>query len=227
VNVRKDLDLRVWAEDVSFEDAIGPHYGYRPNDAAVVREKILRRVGEAPVVFLGAGSMGVAYGLPSGKVLKLTRDPSEVGALSVMRGAQHPNLIQVFDAFYAVNDPTHPMPMGVGVVVRESIDSTARQVPAFDKLARLFGWASVSGASAGDFCKGMDAYVARLDAVAHGLNTIERVFVEGVLAAVAKLRELGICTYDLSQDNIGIIAGRPVLYDVGAASVTGADPDVI
>lgn len=157
--MKKDLDLRVWAKDVSFEDAIGPRYGYRPNDAAVVREKILRRVGEAPAVFLGAGSMGVAYGLPSGKVLKLTRDPSEVEALSVMQGAQHPNLIQVFDAFYAVDNSTHLMPMGVGVVVRESIDSTVRQAPAFDKLARLFGWASVSGASAGDFCKGRKSVV--------------------------------------------------------------------
>jgi hypothetical protein len=224
VNVKKDLDLRVWAEDVLFEDAIGPQAGYSPNDAAVVREKILRRVGEAPVVNLGSGFMGVVYGLPSGKILKLTRDPSEVEALSVMKGVQHPHLVQVFDAFYAVDDPVRPRPMGAGVIVRESIDRTAWK--ARDLFWQAAACGSRAAAEADDLCKGMDAYVAHLDAAVER-NHLDSTFIEAVLSAVAKLRELGICTYDLHPDNIGLIAGRPVLYDVGAASVTGADPDVI
>lgn len=224
MNVHKDLDLRVLAADVLFEDAIGPRAGYHPNDAVRVRKKILRRVGEAPVVVLGVGFNGVVYGLPSGKVLKLTRDPSEVEALSVMKDVQHRHLIQVFDAFYAVDDPAHPRPKGVGVIVRESIDSTLFY--ARDLLYRAAARAASVAFETDDLCKGMNAYSAYLQAAVE-VHYLQEVLVEAVLSAVEKLRELGICTYDLGPDNIGLIAGRPVLYDVGMASVKGAKPDVI
>ncbi len=231
MTMAKDLDLRVWAVEMPFEDAVGPRAGYHPNDAAVIPEKILRRVGEAPAAILGAGDKGVVYGLPSGKVLKLTKDASEVEALSVMKGVQDRHLVQVFDAFYAVDDPERPKPAGVGVVVRESIDSTVLQVPAVWELRDLFWQAAARGARASsdsdDLCKGMDAYVGRLEAEMPELSHFQRIFVRAVASGVRRLRDLGICTFDLGPGNIGLIAGRPVLYDVGVATVKGAKPDVV
>lgn len=227
----KDLDLRVWAVEMPFDDVVGPRAGYHPNEAAVVREKVLRRVGEAPVAILGAGDKGVVYGLPSGKVLKITRDASEVEALSLMKGAQDPNLVQVFDAFFAVDDPGSPRLMGAGAIVREAVDATVLKVPAVWELRDLFWQAAARGSrmasESGDLCKGMDTYAARLRAELPELNHFQRTFVKAVESGVKALKGLGICTFDLGPGNIGLIEQRPVLYDVGVATVKGATPEVI
>jgi hypothetical protein len=85
--------------------------------AKETRRKILERVGEEPVREIGHGGHGVVYALPSGRALKLTSDWSEMDAMAILRGVQHPNLVGVRDVFAASADGA-----AIGVVVRDLIE---------------------------------------------------------------------------------------------------------
>jgi hypothetical protein len=225
-----DINLSVLRGQVPFEEAISFKSGYDPGPARAIKGKILARIGEYPVAFLGFGEMGVAYGLPSGKVLKLTEDRTEVEAMAAVRKASHPNLIQVFDAFFAVDDPEDPSPIGVGVVVRESVDMTLLEVPEAHKI-RLVLFEVVDKAIREtelllDRCAGMAVFSGLLAAAGEELTSVERFILDGIQEGISALRSLGVCSVDFGPGNVGLIAGRPVLFDVGMAKVRDVKVDI-
>lgn len=211
---------------VPFKEALSDLSGYGRAQAETVRGKIVTRLGETPVVYLGHGEMGVAYGLPSGKVLKLTIDKTEVEAMAAMRKASHPNLVQVFDAFFAMDDPGSLSPLGVGAIVRESVDMTLLEVPEAG-IIRLALFAALSKNRGRDRCKDMDAFAAHLAVVDGEITSVERLVLGGIREGIIELRALGVCSADFGPGNIGLIAGRPVLFDVGLAEVKDAKVDVL
>ena len=217
--------VRRW--NIPFEETISDISGYGRDQAQAVKGKILARIGEKPAVYLGHGEMGVAYGLPSGKVLKLTVDRAEVEAMAALRQAVHPNLVQVFDAFFAVDEPGAPMPHGVGVVVRESVDMTLLEVPEASNIRLVLFDALANAVRGRDRCADMEAFAKRIAAAGEDLTSIERFILDGVREGILALRGLGVCSADFGPGNVGLISGRPVLFDVGLAVVKGAQVDVV
>jgi hypothetical protein len=229
VNPLPDVVLILRTGRISIEEAL--RYNL-PGAYEKIAQKIYDRVGERPKVILGTGDMGIAYGLPSGKVLKITRDLTEVQAMAaIMRGPEHPNLARIFDAFYAVNDPESRRPTGAGVIVREAIDGTLMQADGYEELRGSLRLAVYEGDSViselSDYCSGMKRLMKALEADASNFSAFERLMLEGILSAVRAAQSLGICSIDFGPGNIGIIGTRPVLFDIGVAEVKNPRVDMI
>ncbi|SRR5579871_419285 len=112
------LDLAPLPFGVPLFRAIADVHG--AHRAPELYRKIIGRVGEAPVEEIGHGGHGVVYLLPSGRAMKVTWDPVEVDAMTMLKGLEHPNLVHVFDAFIARTDGD----VGLGIVVREKLEDT-------------------------------------------------------------------------------------------------------
>jgi hypothetical protein len=197
--------------------------------------RIVRRVGEEPVTVLGHGDKGVVYGLPSGKILKVTSDEGELRAMNMLRGARHPNIVQVFDAFLV---PLASEPDALGVVVRESVDQSLQDIPGFGDLKRLL---RMSVFRSDDVFKerrqkihphqALWEAMLRFKDELHGedaenLTAVERLLVDGIESGMDELLAREIFFLDAGPSNVGLIEGRPVLYDLSLASVPREAPDL-
>jgi len=103
-----------------FRALVDVHGAHR---APELYRRILSRVGETPGEEIGHGGHGVVYGLPSGRVMKVTWDPVEIEAMTALKGLQHPNVVHVHDAFVVRADGSG----GVGVVVRDRPDKVLKE----------------------------------------------------------------------------------------------------
>ena len=189
--------------------------------------RIVRRIGEEPIVELGSGEKGVAYGLPSGKVLKATADESELRAMALLRDVRHPNLVRVFDAFVVPAGGS-----GVGTVLRESVDEVLSKTGRYPGLDTLL-WFAVAMASSRYEQKeieGLPKDRALWEAMrlftglltgefSEDLLAHEKAIVPGIRDAILELERLGILSIDFSPNNIGLTEGRPVLFDISLAAV--------
>lgn len=213
--------------------------------ARSVYDRIVHRIGEEPVTVLGAGDRGVAYGLPSGKVLKITSDEGELRAMNLLRGHGQPNLVQVFDAFFVPVPGAELIPVGtpkrgVGAIVREAVDDTvADSGGAYRKLDSLLRELTISGNDL--FIRrrkgGMPERQAAWEAMIHIRERLadeppkelmpgDRLLLPGILAAIDELLNLGIYVVDFQGSNVGLILGRPALFDLSLASVPKTSPDI-
>lgn len=197
--------------------------------------RIVRRVGEEPVTVLGHGDKGVVYGLPSGKVLKVTSDEGELRAMNMLRGVTHPNIVQVFDVFLV---PLASEPDALGVVVRESVDRSIADTPAFGGLRFLLRSNVLKAEDV--FCRRrgeVHPHQALWEAMlrfkeelrgedAQDLTGAERVLAEGIESGLDELLARGIYFLDAGPSNVGLIEGRPVLFDLSLASVPKEAPDL-
>lgn len=210
-----------------------------------VYDRIVHCIGEEPVTVLGSGDRGVAYGLPSGKVLKITSDEGELRAMNLLRGHAQPNLVQVFDVFFVPVPGAELVPAGspkrgVGAIVREAVDDTvAESGGAYRKLDSLLRELTVVGNDY--FLKrrrgGTHERQAAWEAMIHvrerlaeeppkNLMPGDRMLLPGILAAIDELINLGIYVVDFQGSNVGLILGRPALFDLSLASVPKTAPDI-
>jgi hypothetical protein len=101
--------------------------------ALVFREALRARLHEAPgTKLLGKGEWGLAFLLPSGRVLKLTRDASEARASNTpaLRTGQLVHLVRVFDVF------AFPRQELYGIVLERLKPLTTADARQFDWLIR-------------------------------------------------------------------------------------------
>lgn len=223
--IPEDVRLqRPWERTFPLADALENIFGRKA--APGILERVLGRVGEEPAEELGGGEKGVAYLLPSGRVLKLTADEDELRAVALLRGKDRPNLVRVHDAFY-VRDGGN----GTGVVVRDAVDEVLGWSGRYPNLASLLRFSVVLANDV--YIQRRGTYGARRalrDAMGfladeirepktHRLDAHERALVPGILAAMSALEALGIYTIDFAPNNVGLVDGRPVLFDLSAASV--------
>lgn len=213
--------------------------------ARSVYSRIVRRIGEEPVTVLGSGDKGVVYGLPSGKVLKVTSDEGELRAMNLLRAHAQPNLVQVFDAFFVPVPGAELVPAGtpkrgVGAIVREAVDDTvAESGGAYRKLDSLLRELTFSGNDLYNKRRraGMHERQAAWEAMIHirerlaeeppkNLMPGDRLLLPGILAAIDELINLGIYVVDFKGSNVGLILGRPALFDLSLASVPKTAPDI-
>lgn len=197
--------------------------------------RIVRRVGEEPVTVLGHGNYGVIYGLPSGKVLKVTSDEGELRAMNLLRRANHPNLVQVFDVFLV---PLESEPDALGVIVRESVDRSLQDTPGLGSLNRTLRMAVLMADGVfRDLRSAMhprqalwQAMLSFKDELAdhegEEFSAVEKVLSEGIEAGIDELLRREIFVLDLGPSNVGLIEGRPVLFDLSLASVPEESPDL-
>lgn len=197
--------------------------------------RIVRRIGVEPVTVLGAGLWGVAYGLPSGMVLKVTSDYGELLAMNLLRGQHFPNIVRVFEVFRV---PALSGGRSVGVVLEEAVEEVLSRDPNYALLqthlavtvvvandAYRDGVKRLSPREAAD--QAMSVFAQELTTAAPvELTPWERDLIPGILQAIEDLRTLGIYSIDFSGSNIGLIAGRPVVFDLSQASVPESAPEL-
>lgn len=197
--------------------------------------RIVRRIGEEPVTVLGAGDNGVAYGLPSGMVLKVTSDLGELLATNLLRGKNFRNLVRVFDVFCV---PALKGGLSVGVITEEAVEEVLSRDQDY---AQLRGHLNISVVLANDaYREGLSRLSSResanqaMSVFAHELTTAapseltpwEQDLIPGILQAIEDLRALGIYSIDFLASNIGLIGDRPVVFDLSRASVPESAPEL-
>lgn len=213
-----------------------------PESAGAVKSAILDRVKDRPNKMLGAGGFGVAYGLDSGRVLKLTTDPTEMRTAAYLLTIDAPSaMTTVYDAFLV--RPEYKWQPPTGVIVRDGVDFDVKldikrdRFPQEKLVAKAINAAYHAGQAVQiDFaheegvelddedalCEGMEAYAdvlaeylekGALKPHAFGLISDYR---EGIM----ELTELGICGSDFRVGNVGYDKDEDkiVIFDLGFAS---------
>lgn len=200
-------------------------------DDLLSAEEMYNYVGSrtgTPGEALGIGFAGVAYRLPEGKVLKLTNDASEVMAMGILRGENHPNIIGVYDAFILHKRNMQRLERyNFGVVVRDFVDELVSDHREWTALSRHLLVAGLAANEVfikkGDMSRGVDKFLRLMKKGIEKLYGQENDVAHDVISGVERLRTLGIYTFDFGPKNVGIQDGRGVLFDIGSASI---DPDV-
>lgn len=204
-----------------------------PAEAADAYARILARVGEEPVTVLGEGERGVVYGLPSGKVLKVTSDEGELRAMNLLKGRKHPNIVQVFDVFRLELSSGG----NLGVILREAVDGSLEAAGAYRDLDQMMFMAvhhaqdlyrvrikKVPPRQA--LWEAMLSFAKELEDAEEDLKPWSRMLLPGIARAIEELQDLGIYMLDLKASNIGLINDDPVLFDISLASVPEDAPDL-
>lgn len=205
-----------------------------PREALQVSEKIFSRIKERPVQILGSGTMGVAYLLPSGKVLKLTSDEDEVDAMNLMKEKRGtPNLLSVYDVF-TVKTSRGPM----GVIVRDDAGDSIQSL--HERYPFLSGFLTILQDQAAEVYydrrrevgnkearwEAMLFYAQALmdDDYREHLRPEELALLPDIAKAVHALMEIGVYTIDLLPDNIAIRDGEIFVFDPGFGDVEEKRP---
>lgn len=194
--------------------------------ATEVGRKIQERVGEEPVREIGHGGHGVVYLLPSGRALKLTSDWSEMDAMGLLRGVDHPNLVRVHDIFVVGADSA-----GIGVIVRDMVEEPleAFDPGAAETLDRISEEAEA--VLARELRKGIGREAALRAAMAdlHIKLTQETgtsPILGGVAEGIDQLGGMGLFGINFHGRNVGVAdvrtSPRAVIFDFGRF----AQPDV-
>lgn len=198
---------------------------------AELYKKIVERVGREPGLELGHGMKGVVYGLGDGRALKITADASELQAMTLIKGVDHPNLVHVDDVFVVCRGQS-----GVGVVVREYVGNVLEKIEEMDYTNSLIRLAvddadddireiyreGHSDWQASEL--GMQDLVDRLEDI--GDHEAARKIVRGIRAGVKKLLSLEVYGIDFDPRNIAVDDdGNAVIFDIGVAAI-GVPPDV-
>jgi len=186
-----------------------------------VYEKAVRRIGEEPFDMLGRGGWGIAYRLPSGRVLKVTRDWDELDAAAALQAAGHPNVVGIHDVFLVGADRD-----AVAFVVRDAVEATIEE---FDPGAS----AAIEAAS--DLAD--EAYQRELRVSGDRRQAAQRAQVEflmmladeaqqtgnpllwDIVEAVRHMRALSLHGFGLRGRNVGVLGTdrepRAVVFDFG------------
>lgn len=218
---------------VLLREGLGSEIGKEEGEE--VTRKIVARVGEEPITVLGQGQCGVAYGLPSGKVLKVTSDEGELLAMNLLKGRRHPSIVQVFDVFRVALQNSKKT---VGVILREAVDGTISDAGIYQNLGRLLMETVVHASDLYDVRKrkvsprqalweAMIFFAKAIeDRAEEDLKPWEQRLLPGIARGIEELHKLGIYMLDLKATNIGLIDQEPVLFDISKASVPEAAPEL-
>lgn len=212
----------VWAAGKTFHRGMRGAFGSEAGDA--IAQLVAMRADQEPGKYLGSGAKGAVYMLGRDRVLKVTMDGNEISTAANLIGVRHPNLSFVYDAFIVADGEK-----GVGIIVRDSIDTTLNR---FDKEA------------AKELDKIMDEVLASATKKIEGVERVQDIdpevlaqevelmiellrskgcrIDEAVLLDLADafraLRYYGILGIDFDSKNIGVIKKpkpRVVIFDYG------------
>jgi hypothetical protein len=179
------------------------------------------RVGQDIGPSIGTGHHGSAYDLGDGRVLKVTTDEKEFKAMSILRGMNHPNITQVHDTF-VLRTPPRERRDEVNAnmayfIVRGRTGPILADIPEHERLSRAIREIGlmVSQNYYGDLRFSMEAEIYDWKSLRKRFKGKERKILDGVIAAAEALHDAGIYTIDIHPKNIGMVDGRPVLFDVG------------
>lgn len=176
------------------------------------------RLGEEPESLLGVGTQGAAYLLPSGRVLKFTKDDGELWAADFIQSQRGiPGLPTFFDSFTLADRQKR---LGIGVLVREYVDLEPPE--GYAPLVEFINWAEGQAASGmentvGELKESMGKLLKILDSQRVPRRFREEVsnFAEGIRT----LYDAGYYTMDYSS-NFGFQGTQPVLFDVSVNTKT-------
>lgn len=200
-------------------------------------DALVKRLGEAPVEYLGSGFTGSAFLLYSGKVVKFTGNAELEAADLLMndyegirpddsegrppKNEPHPNVIQVHDAFAILQKETEDRIFGVAVVVKDQVDEVFDQLQdpeLYAAASRLIG--SWEPPEAPEDMSRLEADCWKLEEWVRetgklDLSPVEKALRQDLVAGIRYLRGFGLCPPDLLvMSNVGIKDGRAVFFDV-------------
>lgn len=195
-----------------------------PGRGVELYEKLVARIGEEPVVLLGIGHMGVAFGLPSGRVLKFTKDLHELEAASFLsRHHPHRNVARFYDVVLAQGSSG-----AVGVVMRDGVNEIVEDIGELAGLAETLR--GITGDAARLFrvtlgpeyrgdrraaMRGAMEFFLEMFADVEFDDPQERAVADDVLAGMRFLYDEGVYGVDFHGKNIGFIDDRAVIFDIG------------
>lgn len=219
----KPIKLTMVPDGMPALEALQKSLGERTGQA--LYEQIVKRVGKEPGAELGHGGRGVVYDLGDGRVLKITADSSEIQAMTILKGLDHPHLVHVDDVFIVCRGQS-----GVGVVVREWVGNVLENIKEMDYTNSLIRNAVDDADDAiADIYReehsdleashlGMQDLIDRLDDV--GDHDAARKVVRGLQSGIQKLLSLGIYGIDFEPRNTAVDdEGYAVIFDVGVVVI--------
>lgn len=225
----------VWAAGKTFRRGMRGAFGKEAGDA--IAQLVILRVGEEPGKLLGHGAKGAVYALSRGRALKVTMDGYEVASATHLKGVRHPNLSFIHDAF-VVSDGER----GVGIVVRDAIDTTLDRFDrdAADALDAIMD--RVLESSAGKVEPNTKSFKdVDLKVVAQEVeNAIQFLREDGceldesllldVADAFRALQYFGILGIDFDSKNVGVVKRpkpRVVVFDYGLTKSPPVDVEIV
>jgi hypothetical protein len=201
---------------VKFPDGLG--YGLEMTDRDMSQtDADAFAAKHGPLTYLGHGCRGVAWLTPSGRVLKRTKDWSEVAVATHMIGKDCPCVVKVFDV---EEDPRTPDRWLIHVEELQPMPKLWRSI--WDGLFNLSRYTHKSlpteplDAVVEVFCK---EYGEENTAKVYGRTVIREVAAHFTEFAQC-LQAHGVNSEDAYARNVGMNAdNRPVLFDLGDAEV--------
>lgn len=203
-----------------------------PFDRQVVTERtddllawIEGRIGAEVGPPIGSGHHGTAYALSDGRVLKVTGDDNEVKIMAALREMNHPNIARVHDTFILRTLPSNNLsdyPSLTYFIVRDRTGPILGEIKEYRDLSDAIHQAGVATDQNhhGDLKASMREEIGRFKRKRRTFKGEEGEVLEGVIAATQALYDAGLYTIDIHPKNMGIVDGRPVLFDAGAALQT-------
>lgn len=200
---------------------------------------------------LGSGTMGVAYDIGNGKVLKITNDPREAKASGILVGKDIPNIVKIYDLWKFPNANYY------GIIIEKLLpfdDNEAKQVTyliqqlgikskqeadylGIDQKYFATGFPGLLAASDGSFTKAQLLLAKLLAKRFYGQPNAEQLKNEAIQRFQAlmnqykmvdlfrSLKALGIKFFDFHGGNMGKRSdGSLVLFDLGGGISQGNLP---
>lgn len=223
----------VWAGGKTFRRGMRGAFGSEAGDA--IAKLVSMRAGQEPGKYLGSGAKGAVYMLGQNRVVKVTMDGNEISAAANLIGVRHPNLSFVHDAFIVADGRK-----GIGVIVRDSIDTTLDR---FDKeaageLDKIMGevLASATEKVSAERLQDVDPEVLAKEVElmiellrSKGCGVDEAVLLD-LADAFRALRYYGILGIDFDSKNVGVIKKpkpRVVIFDYGMTKSPSVEVKVV
>ena len=202
------------------------------------------------ITILGGGSFGTAGRTEDGRIVKLTTDPTEVSAGSVLKGLPLEFVVHIYGSWFVRYTKVTPWDRGteerVGLLLMEQVDTTPIRLQDRGKAVTEV-WKRVrkeSGASP-EKLEAMTHGAARAvlkqasEDLERGLRKLgesdgpDRAMANDIAEALAELRGHGVYAIDAHRNNIGYSTAdkRYKLFDIGSSSsphdvATGEIPPV-
>ena len=188
---------------------------------------------------LGKGTQGVAFGMGSGRVLKVTQDRQEALASNVIRGKKLKHVVEIYDvfrfkdtSFYGIiEERLQPLPAGLAAEFREAI----RQTNLYNIFERTYDWDIIVEL----IYNYVESHVKKIHgklSSAHAAGTVARVdqlveLLEKTLhlpEMIDELKSHGIKFVDFHPGNLMKRGSDYVVIDLGYSAVQGGrEPEVL
>lgn len=224
----------VWAGGKTFRRGVRGAFGDETGNA--IGQLIAMRTGQEPGKYVGSGAKGAVYVLGRDRILKVTMDGSEVSSACNLKGVRHPNLSFIHDAFVVTDGRK-----GVGVIVRDAIDTTLDQFSkkaskeldqimdkVLESLAEKVNFITrIEDIDPGVLAKEVELMIELLRF--EGCEVDEKILLD-LADAFRALQHYGILGIDFDSKNIGVIRKpkpRVVVFDYGMTKSPAVEIEIV